>query len=199
MTVPVGVWGQAGLDAAEAIQRGCEVRTVGFERAERQIKADPFLLRPTPAPQPADLFKRNLVVPAAGPHPEPLVPYRDARELEIPSAARTVRKQAEAAGWCVRATYALGWAVDSKGVTRALTHTLALRMSRGAVASGGQRLVAVWSAKETIQAASYVQGGAVAVPVKGWKFDMAYGWSRRAPLHKLSSVSMKAEINEEAV
>jgi hypothetical protein len=199
VSAPQGAWGQAGLDVVEAIERGCSVQTVGFDRAMREIKADPFSLRPTPAPQPADLFKRDLEVPAAGPHPEPLVPYREAKELELPSAARTVRKQAEAAGWRVRATYALGWAIDSKGATKALTHTLALRMERGAsIADGGQRLVACWAAKETILAASYVQGDAVAVPTKGWKFDLAYGWSRRSPLHKLSSMAMKSEINEEA-
>lgn len=151
---------------------------------------------PVPAPQPADLFKRDLEVPKAV-HPEPLVPARDAREVELPSAARSVRKLAEAHGWIVWCTYALGWVLGAKGDTRSLTHSVALRMSREATE---HRLVAVWTVKEPTEGlekiADVLQRGPVAVPLTGWKFDLAYGWGAGQPHHKLSAAALKETIKE---
>jgi hypothetical protein len=199
------VLGQAGLDAVEAIERGVPVRTVKLDRgaAEVQEMREAGTLLPAPAPMDPEVFRRDwqaeLEVPAEA-HPDPLVPYRDATEVEVPSAARLVRKAMEAAGWRVRATYALGWAIDSKGTTKALTHSLALRAERGgSMQADGQRLVAVWIVKEDSEGLLKLKARGVTEippPAKGWKFDLAYGWSRRAPLHRLSSVALKAEIRE---
>lgn len=167
-----------------------EVRAAGFELAMSQP-----VQRPTPAPQPADLFKRDLEVPAAA-HPAPLVPARGAREVEIPSAARGVRKLAEGNSWIVRCTYALGWVLGARGETRALTHSLALRMSREATE---HRLVAVWSVKEPHEGLLKLQDRGVCdipVPTTGWKFDLAYGWGAGQPHHKLSAAALKESIKE---
>lgn len=141
---------------------------------------------------------RAALAQPAGAHPPALVPYRAAVEAEIPSAARTVRKQAEANGWRVRATYALGWAIDAKGRTTHLTHSLALRMERGgSMAEDGQRTVAVWTVREDSQNLTnlHVRGAAtVPAPATGWKFDLAYGWSKASPLHKLGAAALKAEL-----
>lgn len=154
---------------------------------------------PVPAPQPVDLFRRDLEVPKAV-HPEPLVPARTAREVELPSAARTVRKLAEAHSWMVRATYALGWVLGAKGDTRALTHSVALRMHRPGrwvtVEGNCPHVVAVWTVKEpdqdVVEAGRYVP----APPTTGWKFDLAYGWGGGQPHHKLSAVALKETIKE---
>ncbi len=70
-------------------------------------------------------------------HPAPEVPCRTATEEEIPRAAKTLRRQAEQAGWQVRATYARGtW----PGPKPRLIESLALRM----VHPDGRRAVAVW-------------------------------------------------------
>lgn len=149
---------------------------------------------PIPAPQPADLFKRDPIVPAVV-HPQPLVPARAAHEVEVPSAARTVRKLAEANGWQVRCTYALGWVLGSRGDTRALTHSVALRMQMGPVMGRDTRMiVAVWTVKETEP--GLLDRSPVAVPVKGWKFDLAYGWGGGTPHHKLSAAALKESIKE---
>jgi hypothetical protein len=195
-----GALGVAGQDAVEAIERGVPMSTVKLDRGEREVQAmrEAGTLLPAPAPMDPTVFRRDwqtqLVVPVTA-HPAPLVPYRTATEAEIPSAARTVRKAMEAAGWLVRATYALGWAIDSKGATKALTHSTALRAQRG-----GRRLVAVWIVKEDSEAlvrmAAEEITGAVPPPVKGWKFDLAYGWSKVSPLHGLSAAALKAEIQE---
>jgi hypothetical protein len=136
---------------------------------------------------------RAALVQPVGAHPPPLVRSRAAREVEIPSAARTVRKQAEAAGWTVLATYALGWAIDAKGTTKSLAHSTALRMRRG-----GDLLVAVWVAKEESQnlVNLKLRGAAdvPAPPAAGWKFDLAYGWSEHSPLHKLGAAALKASL-----
>lgn len=155
-------------------------------------------------PQPLDpaVFARPVLNVPVAVHPAPLVRRRTAREVEIPGAARTVRKLAEANGWMVRATYALGWAIDASGKTRDLTHTLALRMEFGGTMMPDTRmLVAVWKVRETSEALVRerfsVDQQAVAVPpAKGWKFDMAYGWGAGHAIQKLSAAALKESIKE---
>jgi hypothetical protein len=150
------------------------------------------------APDP-DLVRayRALEVPRSE-HPKPLVPVREARELELPSAARTVRKLAEANAWKVQATYALGWVLGAKGETRALTHTVALRMQLGVTMGWDTRMtVAVWNVKEPMVLPDALIGPVViAPPTTGWKFDLAYGWGGGAPIHKLSAAALKESIKE---
>jgi hypothetical protein len=192
--IPEGAYSKAGLDAATAIERGCSVMTVGMDRA----MGEP-LVRPTPAPQPADLFKRDLVVPKAA-HPAPLIGARDANEVEIPSAARKVRTLAEANGWRVRPTYALGWVLGARGETRALTHSLALRMMRQEQVGGPARhIVALWVVKEPDQGLLNLKARGVTeipVPGKGWKFDLAYTWGM-GDLFSLSAVALAETIKGE--
>lgn len=139
----------------------------------------------------------GLDVPVHQPHPEPLVRARPAREVEIPSAARTVRKLMEAHGWRVTSTYALGWVLGARGDVRSLTHTLALRAR-----TMGDRwwAVAVWVCKELnaeLTRREVERGGdVVIVPTAGWKFDMAYGWGAGQPAHKLSAAALKTYIKE---
>jgi hypothetical protein len=148
-----------------------------------------------------EIKPRTLEVPASV-HPEPLVRARDAREVEIPSAARSLRKVAEANGWSVRPTYALGWVLGAKGKTAALTHTLAVRMTEKGLDEGVvsvRMVVAVWNVKEPDQGLLKLADRGVAeipVPVAGWKFDMAYGWGGGQPHHKLSAAALKQTIKE---
>jgi len=198
--IPEGAYSQAGLDAATAIEKRQPVHVVAIERAYQDLVVA-GAPKPTPAPQPADLFKRDLVVPKAA-HPAPLVPARLANEVEIPSAARTVRKLAESEGWHVKATYALGWVMGAKGETRALTHSLALRMVEGGLEEGvlpSRRLVAAWVAKEPDQGLLNLKDRGVTeipVPGKGWKFSLAYAWGEGG-LHALSAVALKETIKED--
>lgn len=74
--------------------------------------------------------------PVAPPHPAPEVPCRPATDDEIPRGARPVRKQAEAAGWTVRATFARG---TRPGRTLVVVDSLVLRMRRG-----GELAAAMW-------------------------------------------------------
>lgn len=195
----------AGWAAVEAIESGRPVREVLMDQGERlvgQLREQGRLL-PPPAPMDPAVYQRDwgkLEVPAAEAHPAPLVPYRDATEAEIPSAARKVRALMEASGWRVRATYALGWAIDSTGKTKALTHSLALRAERGgSMGRDGQRLVACWTVKEPCEGLLKLKVRGVTEvppPATGWKFDLAYGWSRVSPQHKLSAAALKAEIQE---
>ena len=70
-------------------------------------------------------------------YPAPEVPCRPAAEEEIPPPAKTMRRQAEKAGWQVEATYARGtW----PGAKPRVVESLALRM----VHPDGRRAVAVW-------------------------------------------------------
>ena len=171
----------------------------------RKIEQDRAAGTLIPAGQPYDpaVFKRELTVPVTE-HPAPLVPARAAREVEIPSAARTVRKLAESNGWWVRCTYALGWVLGSRGETRSLTHTLALRMTESGLDEGVisvRRLVAVWKVAEPVQDLLYWAERAgtdwsAPVPAAGWKFDLAYGWGGGQPHHKLSAAALKAMIKE---
>lgn len=139
----------------------------------------------------------GLQMPAEA-HPEPLVGARVAREVEIPGAARAVRKLAEASGWTVRATYALGWVLGSRGETRALTHSLALRMRCDLVVQRETLwVVAVWSVKEPHEGLLKLADRGVCevpVPSAGWKFDLGYGWGGGQPHHKLSAVALKETI-----
>lgn len=141
--------------------------------------------------------REKLEMPAEA-HPEPLVGARPAREVEIPSAARGVRRLAEASGWTVRATYALGWVLGSRGETRALTHSLALRMRCDFAVQWETRwVVAVWSVKEPHEGLLKLADRGVCevpVPVAGWKFDLGYGWGGGQPHHKLSAVALKTTI-----
>lgn len=182
---------------------GADIRGAGFDRAMKEIEMDPSVLKAQLAPQPVDLFKRDLEVPASV-HPEPLVPVRAAREVEIPSAARSVRKLAEANGWRVQVTYALGWVLGARGETRSLTHTVALRLFWQVQVGGVARhAVAVWSVKEPnreLADAMREHPGdpdhAIIVPTTGWKFDLAYGWGPGQPHHKLSAAALKETIKE---
>lgn len=139
----------------------------------------------------------GLEVPARGSHPEPLVRARPAREVEVPSAARRVRKLMEEHGWRVQSTYALGWVLGARGDVRSLTHTLALRAQRG----DGRRhpdvryAVAVWACKEPSEPLAG-QRMEFPPPTAGWKFDMAYGWGAGTPQHKLSAEALKTWIKE---
>lgn len=147
----------------------------------------------------------GLEVTVTVPHPEPLVRARPAREVEVPSAARRVRKLMEEHGWRVQSTYALGWVLGARGDVRSLTHTLALRAQCG----DGRRhpdvryAVAVWACKEpsedyarVIMLRDLERDKPVIVPTAGWKFDMAYGWGAGTPQHKLSAEALKTWIKE---
>lgn len=140
--------------------------------------------------------REKLEMPADA-HPEPLVGARVAREIEIPSAARSVRKFAEASGWGVRATYALGWVLGSRGETRALTHSLALRMYHVSGERPCEWIAAVWSAKEPSEGLLKLADREVCevpVPTTGWKYDLGYAWGGGQPHHKLSAVALKETI-----
>jgi hypothetical protein len=158
---------------------------------------------PVPAHTAADpdLKPMQLVVPVAV-HPKPLVPARDAREIEVPSAARSVRKLAESHGWEVRTKYALGWVMGARGETRSLMHKVSLRMQYGVTMGPDTRMVvALWGVAEP--ELGFVAGwdthrdeDPVMVPTDGWKFEFAYGWGAGQPHHKLSAVALKATIKE---
>jgi hypothetical protein len=81
--------------------------------------------------------------PVVPPHPEPEVVRRIATPEETPTGARRLMKKAAATGWSVVATYARGHAVDSSGHTKALTHSLAVRLR---LPEARYRAVAVWTA-----------------------------------------------------
>lgn len=168
----------AGMQAA-AVLREAGIRKAGPVQPEAYARTWP-----------------GLDVPVHQPHPEPLVRARPAREVEIPSAARTVRKLMEAHGWRVTPTYALGWVLGARGDVRSLTHTLALR----AWGAEERYAAAVWACKEPdgnmVQLRVRSRGEIVIVPTSGWKFDMAYGWGAGQPAHKLSALALKTYIKE---
>lgn len=74
--------------------------------------------------------------PPPVPHPAPLITSRPSTDDEIPRAAQSVRKLAEAHGWHVEAQYARG---SRPGRTVRVVDSIALRMRRD-----GTRMWAVW-------------------------------------------------------
>jgi len=173
--------------------------------AAPQGAGDVGVIGPVPAHTAADpelvAAYRALEVPASE-HPKPLVPARDAKEVEICSAARGVRKLAESHSWLVRPTYALGWVLDARGKTAALTHTLALRMQRPGrwveVEGNCPHVVAAWKAKEPDEGLlKLADRGVCEIPIPDkWTFDLAYGWGAVQPHHKLSAAALKETIKE---
>jgi hypothetical protein len=134
-------------------------------------------------------------LPLTEPHPAPLVSRRPAREVEIPSAARSVRKLMEGHGWMVRPTYALGWTLSARGKVGHLTHSLALRAHQG---RDRRRVVAVWEVREVSEKLARLTSegitGLLPMPVAGWKFDLAYGWGAGQPIHRLGAEALKAYV-----
>ena len=119
-------------------------------------------------------------------HPAPLVPMRPAVEAELPSAARTVRALAEANGWLVRPTYALGWTPHSNRSPSKLVHSVALRMRRGDSVA-----VALWAVPEVTLGTESMPP---VPPATGWKFKLAYAWGAGHPITKLSASALKETI-----
>lgn len=186
-------------DTDAAVQTwAATIREAGYSRGMQ----DPLpVVKAGPAPASYPRTWPGLEVSTEEPHPAPLVPARHAREVEIPSAARTVRKLMEGNGWRVEATYALGWVIDAKGKTKALTHSLALRAMHQVVLAGPARhLVAVWTVKEPeeVLGRDWAERGRTwgVPPTAGWKFDLAYGWGAGQPHHKLSAAALKESIKE---
>lgn len=127
-------------------------------------------------------------VPEPHVHPAPDVPARRATDDELAAGGRTflpVIRKAEAAGWRVVPTYAVGWAEYRKLVKAESGHvtegakakghfevamgrceTIALRMSRS---GGAERAVAV-----------YKRG----VDGSKWAFELAYSWGRDHPISR---------------
>lgn len=72
-------------------------------------------------------------------HPEPQVPRRPAVPAEVPTMAGRLAKSAASAGWTVVLTYARGTAIDRRGRSGIVVHSLAARLSKGT-----DRAVAIW-------------------------------------------------------
>lgn len=190
-------------EVEQAIQGVCREIREGLYTAGMQAAA---VLRETGIPKAGpvqpEAYRRTwpgLDVAVHEPHPEPLVRARLAREVEIPSAARTVRKLMEEHGWRVQSTYALGWVLGARGDVRSLTHTLALRAENIGRRGVNAYAAAVWACKEPSEEQAripYNGDRGPLPPTAGWKFDMAYGWGAGQPQHKLSAAALKIYIKE---
>jgi len=111
---------------------------------------------------PVDYRRRIVTTDQVVSHPAPEVTARPAAAEEIPTGAKRVMKAALAAGWEVNPTYARGHAMGSRGETKGLTHSLALRMC---LPGTRYRAAAVWTAAATSEA-----------PALKWSADSAFAW-----------------------
>lgn len=116
-----------------------------------------------------DMYRRKWTDAPARPvaHPQPqvratLVPADDER---VPPAARRMMVVAEAAGWTVRAKYARGTSMDTRGRPGRVVDDVGLLLTRG-----GLRIIAHWTDRA---------------------FDWAWVVTTRGPLRKVGARELR--------
>ena len=105
-------------------------------------------------------------------HPAPLTACRTATPAEIPSTAARLARDAEAAGWRHRTTYAHGTTTDAQGHPSHLVESIVVRLRRDPLAA-----VAIWH---------------------DGKFRLGYVWSRYTSPRRIASRDLSRFIKDAA-
>ena len=113
------------------------------------------------------------------------VPCRPALDSETPTAARRAAQKAAAAGWAVMLTYAAG--VEVRGTYVAETDRESGRSKR--LVRAGVEVESVALRAATPDARRFLVWERV--PGGKWSGVSGYGYSRTAPIHKLSFTGLE--------